>query len=121
VEAFLAETATTPKMEVILLDLNLPGVHGVTGIPMLFQRFPDARILVLTVYDHKPVVLEALAAGASGAGAIGAGAGASAVSCLLPSWCCRPSPPKVVRPEVAPNKKPRARWSAAAQMASPTR
>jgi DNA-binding NarL/FixJ family response regulator len=66
VEAFLAETAMTPKMEVILLDLNLPGVHGVAGIPMLFQRFPEAKILVLTVYDHKPVVLEALAAGASG-------------------------------------------------------
>jgi hypothetical protein len=27
----------------------------------------------------------------------------------------------VVRPEVAPSRKPRARWSAAAQIASPTR
>src|SRR2546425_405552 len=27
---------------------------------------------------------------------------------LEPSWCCRPSPPSVVRPEVAPSRKPRA-------------
>jgi DNA-binding NarL/FixJ family response regulator len=51
---------------VILLDLDLPGVRGVKGIPMLREAFPQAKILVLTVYDHKPVVLEALAAGASG-------------------------------------------------------
>lgn len=66
VEAFLEGCPAGAKADVILLDLNLPGVHGVTGIPMLLQRFPEARILVLTVYDHKPVVLEALAAGASG-------------------------------------------------------
>ena len=40
---------------------------------------------------------------------------------LVPSWCCKPSPPSVVRPDVAPSRKPRERWSAAAQMASPTR
>lgn len=66
VEAFLEGSPPGTRVDVILLDLNLPGVHGVTGIPMLAQRFPEARILVLTVYDHKPVVLEALAAGASG-------------------------------------------------------
>ncbi len=66
VEAFLEGCPAGAKVDVILLDLNLPGVHGVVGIPMLAQRFPEARILVLTVYDHKPVVLEALAAGASG-------------------------------------------------------
>ena len=38
-----------------------------------------------------------------------------------PSWCCRPSPRRVVRPAVAPMRKPRARASAACQMRSPTR
>lgn len=66
IEACLAGTSTTTRVDVILLDLGLPGMHGVTGIPELRKRFPLAKILVLTVYDHKPVVLEALAAGASG-------------------------------------------------------
>ena len=45
----------------------------------------------------------------------------AATKWLEPSWCCKPSPPSVVRPDVAPNKNPRACWSAAAQIWSPTR
>ena len=66
IEACLEGTGPEARVDVILLDLGLPGMHGVAGIPELRKRFPDAKILVLTVYDHKPVVLEALAAGANG-------------------------------------------------------
>jgi DNA-binding NarL/FixJ family response regulator len=66
IEACVGAIDPQIPVDVILLDLGLPGMHGVTGIPVLRQQFPDARILVITVYDHKPVVLEALAAGASG-------------------------------------------------------
>ena len=38
-----------------------------------------------------------------------------------PSACCRPSPVSVVRPAVAPIRKPRAIWSPAAHRASPVR
>ena len=38
-----------------------------------------------------------------------------------PSACCRPSPVSVVRPAVAPMRKPRVIWSAAAQIESPVR
>ena len=66
IEACMDGTTADSVIDVILLDLGLPGMHGVTGIPTLHKRFPSAKILVITVYDHKPVVLEALAAGASG-------------------------------------------------------
>ncbi|MCW1925709.1 response regulator transcription factor [Luteolibacter arcticus] len=66
IEAFIAETETGSHVDVVLLDLGLPGMHGVAGIDVIQRRFPNARILVLTVYDHKPIVLEALAAGAGG-------------------------------------------------------
>ena len=66
IEACMDGTTPETDIDVILLDLGLPGMHGITGIPTLHERFPDVRILVITVYDHKPVVLEALAAGASG-------------------------------------------------------
>ncbi len=38
-----------------------------------------------------------------------------------PSQCCSPSPVSVVRPAVAPSRKPRPRWSPNDQMRSPTR
>jgi DNA-binding NarL/FixJ family response regulator len=66
IEACLDRVPASTKVDVILLDLGLPGMHGVHGIPDLLERFPGVRLLVITVYDHKPVVLQALAAGASG-------------------------------------------------------
>jgi DNA-binding NarL/FixJ family response regulator len=66
IEAFMAGTTAKTSVDVVLLDLGLPGMHGVEGIAVIQGRFPEAKILVLTVYDHKPVVLQALAAGAGG-------------------------------------------------------
>jgi DNA-binding NarL/FixJ family response regulator len=66
IEACLDGVSSSSPVDVILLDLGLPGMHGVTGIPILLKHLPAAKILVITVYDHKPVVLEALAVGASG-------------------------------------------------------
>lgn len=66
IETFLEGTRPDTPLEVVLLDLGLPGMHGVDGIAEIRKRFPKVRILVITVYDHKPVVLQALAAGASG-------------------------------------------------------
>lgn len=66
IETFLEGTPPDSPPDVVLLDLGLPGMHGVDGIAEILKRFPKVRILVITVYDHKPVVLQALAAGASG-------------------------------------------------------
>lgn len=66
IETFLEGTRPDTPLEVVLLDLGLPGMHGLDGIAEIRKRFPKVRILVITVYDHKPVVLQALAAGASG-------------------------------------------------------
>lgn len=66
IEAFLDTAAPASPVDIVLLDLGLPGMHGVSGIAVILERFPEAKILVITVYDHKPVVLQALAAGASG-------------------------------------------------------
>jgi len=66
IEALPAETSALQDVAVILLDLGLPGMHGVDGIPQLKKSIPQAKIIVITVYDNKPVVLQALAAGADG-------------------------------------------------------
>ena len=66
IEALLTDPSLLREVAVILLDLGLPGMHGVDGIPQLKKFLPQAKIIVITVYDNKPVVLQALAAGADG-------------------------------------------------------
>lgn len=51
---------------VILLDIGLPGMSGIEGIPLLSERCPRARILVLTVYADDDRIFAALCAGACG-------------------------------------------------------
>jgi DNA-binding NarL/FixJ family response regulator len=52
--------------EVLLVDLNLPGMSGLTGISKFKKINPDVKILVVTVHDDSPHVFDALCAGAIG-------------------------------------------------------
>ncbi|MBL7932124.1 MAG: response regulator transcription factor [Bacteroidia bacterium] len=52
--------------EVILLDIELPGMKGIDAIPKIKQILPKTHILMLTVYDNEENVFNALTKGASG-------------------------------------------------------
>lgn len=52
--------------QVILLDLGLPGMSGIDGIPRLREKWPAAALVALTVYEDNERVFEALCAGATG-------------------------------------------------------
>ena len=57
---------TRQEPDVILLDLNLPGMNGLDAIPYFNSAVPDAKIIVLTQSDREADVLRAIALGASG-------------------------------------------------------
>lgn len=57
-------TRTTP--DVILLDLNLPGMSGIEAIPWLIKHAPDSQIIVLTQSENEADVLTAIESGAAG-------------------------------------------------------
>ncbi|HLK65118.1 MAG TPA: response regulator transcription factor [Bryobacteraceae bacterium] len=52
--------------QVILLDIGLPGMSGIEGVPRLKGRCPGAAILILSVYDDDGRIFAALCAGADG-------------------------------------------------------
>jgi len=52
--------------DVILVDIGLPGMSGIEGIPLLRERYPGSLVLILSVYDDDDRIFRALCAGASG-------------------------------------------------------
>jgi DNA-binding NarL/FixJ family response regulator len=54
------------KPEIILLDVGLPGMSGLDALPLLRAKAPDAKILILTVFDDDDKIFRAICAGAAG-------------------------------------------------------
>lgn len=52
--------------DVILLDINLPGISGIEGITKLREILPDSKIIMLTVFDDNQNVFNAILKGADG-------------------------------------------------------
>jgi DNA-binding NarL/FixJ family response regulator len=64
--AELVRLAVTHNPDVVLTDLEMPGVNGVEAIRLLRQESPATRAIVLTVFDTDDRILGALQAGAQG-------------------------------------------------------
>jgi DNA-binding NarL/FixJ family response regulator len=68
--ATLDETidALSPEagVECLLIDLDMPGMHGVASLARIKERQKDVRIVVVSASDHREDVLGALAHGAHG-------------------------------------------------------
>ncbi len=60
------QSAEPPQVDVVLLDLKLPGKSGMTLIPLLRKAAPQAGILVLTSNDDYRTTLEAIQLGVVG-------------------------------------------------------
>ncbi|MCB2135471.1 MAG: response regulator transcription factor [Rhodobacteraceae bacterium] len=52
--------------DVILLDLNMPTLNGISATEILLERNPDTRILILSMHDSPEYISTALRHGASG-------------------------------------------------------
>ena len=60
--------AALPKERpnVVLMDINLPGINGVVCVQRLKQLCPEVQVIMLTAYEDTENIFNSLAAGASG-------------------------------------------------------
>jgi len=56
----------TKPPDVILMDIQLPGMSGIEGVGKIKELLPDINILMLTIHKDDDLVFQSLCAGASG-------------------------------------------------------
>ena len=62
----LLEAAKTLKPDVIVADISMPGIDGLTAMKQIRKHLPQVRVILLTNFGDAAVVRHALDAGASG-------------------------------------------------------
>lgn len=66
VEEMIDYLEENQQPDVILMDIQLPGMSGIKGISLIKEDYPDIDIIMLTVYHDSHKIFNALRAGASG-------------------------------------------------------
>lgn len=66
VENYLSTQNKEIKPDVIILDIGLPGISGLSAIEILKERFPKSEIILFTIHDEPAKIFDALKKGASG-------------------------------------------------------
>lgn len=54
------------ETEVLLLDIQLPEINGIEGIPLILKENPEIKILMVSVLDDEEYIFKALKSGAVG-------------------------------------------------------
>ena len=65
VESFFELLKNSEKPpSILLLDVNLPGLSGLEGLPLIKKELPDLDVMMLTTFDETDKIFQALSCGA---------------------------------------------------------
>ena len=52
--------------DVVLMDIEMPGISGIEGVKMIREKFPQIKILMQTIFEENEKIFASICAGASG-------------------------------------------------------
>jgi len=62
----LVDVIRKAKPDVVVMDIDMPGINGITGVEMIRKNFVTVQVLMQTVFDDDEKIFAAIKAGASG-------------------------------------------------------
>jgi DNA-binding NarL/FixJ family response regulator len=60
------EDLPNKRPDVVLMDINLPGMNGIECVARLKEKLPATQVLMLTTYEEGDLIFDSLRAGANG-------------------------------------------------------
>ena len=62
----LLKNISQSKPDVVLMDIEMPGINGIEAVAMIKEEFPDIKILMETIFDDDEKIFSSICAGAEG-------------------------------------------------------
>lgn len=62
----LLEIVRKKKPDIVLTDIRMPKIDGITAAKMIKKEFPKTKILAFSMFDQEEAISQMIAAGASG-------------------------------------------------------
>lgn len=64
--AHVEQKIRSSRPDVVMMDIEMPGITGIEATSIIHQQFPEVKILIQTVFNDSDKIFNALCAGASG-------------------------------------------------------
>src|SRR5258705_5617445 len=62
----LLKNISQARPDVVLMDIELPGINGIEAVAMIKREFPEVKILMETIFDDDEKIFNSICAGAEG-------------------------------------------------------
>src|SRR5688572_32791572 len=60
------ENIKEDQPEVIVMDIDMPGISGIEAVEKVHKQYPDIKIMMQTVFDEEEKIFDSICAGAVG-------------------------------------------------------